>query len=153
MSNWINHVNNLYTVQKCVLPSEKENLLEFYNNSSESEQEELNSDPVLHSELILKSLRKNADFTSGSLGVQEKEKGGMSDFNLSHFNFFKWFKVKRNLKNYCKIKDSELVVKRMSYYKSVAQESFSVKYLNDLRTKKDKRIPHPEKRSLDTVCP
>ena len=74
-------------------------------------------------------------------------------FNLSHFNFFKWFKVKRNLKNYCKIKDSELVVKRMSYYKSVAQESFSVKYLNDLRTKKDKRIPHPEKRSLDTVCP
>jgi hypothetical protein len=88
MSNWINHVNNLYTVQKCVLPSEKENLLEFYNNSSESEQEELNSDPVLHSELILKSLRKNADFTSGSLGVQEKEKGGMSDFNLTHFKVY-----------------------------------------------------------------
>lgn len=62
----------------------------------------------------------------------------------------RWKRVKKNLKKYCELKDSELVQTRLANYNEVAKPSESLVYLRSLVAKK--KIRDPKKYSLDVAC-
>jgi|GEM_PF-548417 len=73
-------------------------------------------------------------------------------FNRSYFGVLKWLKVKPMLKKYCEKSKSPEVVQLLNSYAERVKKSFNIKYLEELESIGDSRIPDRKAQSFGAIC-